>query len=210
LKLDLGPSMTRISRCARAIAGVSVVGTAIAVVSLSTLNGADRLVDASYDRAIAVADSVSLMAAEPAYLHRVRQDRVSSPAVPSARSQAAATEHVWLTRSQHVDAVIEPAADASATTPAVIGTSVGARFSVASGGHSQILEVVDVRQISDDHLPSPALVARDPSSKSLLISCKVVAIDGKTAAASGARLVRFVVDADGHDATTPARFPRVL
>jgi hypothetical protein len=205
--------MKRISRGALAIAGFTAVGTAIGV-SLS--NGADRLVDAGYDRAIAVAaiavgatavgESAGTVPVETAYVRRVRHDVAPSPPV-----QSAATEHVWLTGS-----LLEPGtdhvADVSASPPAIIGTTVGARFSVASGGHAQTLEVVDVRPIADDQLPGAALgngPARESGAKYLMVSSKVVAIDGK-APAPGARLVRFVVDANPLDAPTPARFPRVL
>jgi hypothetical protein len=184
------------------LAGIGAICGAVAVMQITA---ADRLVDGGYDQVIAVASLTS--GSSPSALLR----RASIPSLATSEPTAA-TEHVWLT---HRSDFIEPLTVDAAPDVSAIGSTVGARFVLASAGEAitQTFEVVDVREITAEYSPADQLVNDAIQSgglgKMLLVSCKVVA-EGRSPARAG--LVRFVVDADPHRAgsTHPLRLPRAL
>jgi hypothetical protein len=181
---------------------VSVCGAVAFSVGLMQVTAADRLVDGGYDQAIAVASSRHEPAGPaPGVLRLAAHSVKVLPTVPTA-----ATEHAWLTRPvlQGEPVQLEPV-----TAPAVssvIGSSIGARFTVASADSIQTLEVVEVTEILAEQLNRTSSYM---PAKLLLVSCKIVG-DVKSSgskATDRSEVVRFIVDAD---LTHPVRLPRAL
>jgi hypothetical protein len=171
---------------------VALAGLALSAV-VAGLTGADHLIDRRYDQAIASAGQI-----EPqTWASRVRLvvQQVNSDASAAPRVHAAATEHVWLTNPPA--AVSSPLA---AELAAPIATAVGARFTISYAGQTQILEVVDVRAVADNHL---ALTASAVPAQLILVSCKVVT--GASTTTDHDRLVRFLVDAAEYSAPAAPR-----
>jgi hypothetical protein len=193
----------------RLAVGALSFGAAFGALALLQITAADRLVDAGYDQAIAVAshpvDATVGHAAAVVPSRLLRLTAGPSPAFRQGESTAA-PEHVWLTRpALH----IEPAAvDPLAGKAPIIATSVGARFTVAAAGSSETFEVVDVREISAERLTGEAAMV-DGAAKLLLVSCRVLA---EGTSANPAQLVRFLVDAStgNADPAHAVRFPRAL
>jgi hypothetical protein len=182
----------------------AVCGAVALSVGLTQITAADRLVDGGYDQAIAVASSRHEPAGVPTGVLRLATHAAKVlPTFPTA-----ATEHAWLTRPVLQG---EPVQLVPVTAPAVssvIGSSVGARFTVANADSIQTLEVVDVSEISAEQLNRNATPSNMPA-KLLLVSCKIVG-DVKSPgskATDRAEVVRFIVDAD---LTHPVRLPRAL
>jgi hypothetical protein len=192
--------------------GVATVCGALALSwTLMQLTAADRLVDGSYDQAIA---SANLPMEPAAGLPGPISLAAHSETVSQTRSIAApiaATEHAWLTRPVMqgepvpAEAVVAPLA--SPIVSSVIGTSVGARFTVAHADKIQSLEVIDVKEILLE--PHQGAATSGAAGKMLLVSCKIIGEVKSPAsdATDRARVVRFIVDADP---TRPVRLPRAL
>ncbi len=179
----------------------TICGAFMLAVGLMQVTAADRLVDGGYDQAIAVASARQ----DPAgtLTGGLRLATHSSVKVqPSAPT--AATEHAWLTRPvlQGEPVQLEPVTARAISS--VIGSTVGARFTVASADSVQTLEVIDVIEISLEQLSRSTTA--DRQGKLLLVSCKIVG-EAKAPDSKANEVVRFIVDAD---LTHPVRLPRAL
>jgi hypothetical protein len=180
----------------------TICGAVSLAAGLMKVTAADRLVDGGYDQAIAVASAqyepvVTLIGG----LRLATHSSVNGPMLPTA-----ATEHAWLTRpvlqgeALHLDPV------AGSAIGSVIGSSVGARFAIASVDSVQTLEVIDISEISPDQIRGATLT--DIPGKLLLVSCKIVnETKSPGAKADRTEVVRFIVDGD---ITHPVRLPRGL
>jgi hypothetical protein len=188
----------------------AVCGALALSVSLMRVTAADRLVDGGYDKVIATASSLQEPAGTKLSILRLATHSVKpQPSFPTA-----ATEHAWLTRPVlHGEAAaVEPVPFEAATAPTagvLIGSSVGARFTIASADSVQTLEVIDVSEISAEQL-NRAATSMTAAAKMLLVSCRVVG-DAKSPAskmtADRDKVVRFIVDAGTAHAV---RLPRAL
>jgi hypothetical protein len=197
-----------ITRPARVGVGLSIAiacGAVALSVGLMRVTAADRLVDGGYDQVIALTSSQR----EPATVMSGGVLRLATHPVRAAPSvPTAATEHAWLTRPtmQAEPGVVEPAL--APAMGAVIGTSVGARFTVASADSVQTLEVVDVSDIPAEQLNRSG-TAMSASTKMLLVSCRIVD-EGKVPTsqpAVSADVIRFIVSAGP---SLPVGLPRAL
>jgi hypothetical protein len=187
--------------------GVGLGAAAAFAVGLMQVT-ADRFVDGNYDQAIAVASSLDRASDTQSGLLRLATHSVKVvPMLPTA-----ATEHAWLTRPvmlgepAHVEPVVkEPVV--KVMSPA-IGSTLGARFTIASADNIQTLEVIDVSEISAEQLNS-GVSSTTARGKMLLVSCKIVgeAKSPGSKPSDGADVVRFIVDAG---AAHPVRLPRAL
>jgi hypothetical protein len=190
----------------------------VAVVGLVQGTAADRLVDSGYDKAIAI--SVAHDAATTSIGAHVGTSAggllrlAVQPVPPVVSAPTAATEHAWLTR---VDASVPAsgAAPAGGLLPVVPdhlvprrgigdaikrdGATVGARLTLSNMGDTQILEVVNVTEISAD-LISPLLQSADARPRLIMVSCRVVESTKSAVEPSIAgqplKLVRFIIEAD--------------
>jgi hypothetical protein len=182
--------------------GVGLGAAAAFAVGLMQVT-ADRFVDGNYDQAIAVASSLDRASDTQSGLLRLATHSVKVvPVLPTA-----ATEHAWLTRpvmhgeAAHVEPVVK------VMSPA-IGSTLGARFTIASADNIQTLEVIDVSEISAEQLNS-GVSSTTARGKMLLVSCKIVgeAKSPGSKPSDGADVVRFIVDAG---AAHSVRLPRAL
>jgi hypothetical protein len=190
----------------------------VAMVGLVQGTAADRLVDSGYDKAIAI--SVAHKAATTSIGAHVSTSAgvllrlAVQPVPPVVSAPTAATEHAWLTR---VDASVTASgvAPADGLVPVAPdhlvpgrgigdaskrdGATVGARFTLSNMGHTQILEVINVTDISAD-LISPLLQSADARTKLVMVACRVVESTKSAVEPSIAgqlpKLVRFIIEAD--------------
>jgi hypothetical protein len=211
-------SINRIPASTSVGAGLSIAivcGAVALSVGLIRITAADRLIDGGYDQAIARASARDELATgtHPGALRLANHTVKVLATIPTA-----ATEHAWLTRPmmpvealQAETAAAEPVV-APAAISAVIGASVGARFTVANADSIQTLEVFDVSEISSDQLNRNAALT-DVPGKMLLVSCRIVGEVKSPVSKTNDRadvvrdVVRFIVDAE---LTHPVRLPRAL
>jgi hypothetical protein len=215
-----------------AVSGVRLgFGVICGALALVQGTAADRLVDGSYDSAIAIAAASTPVAASTVNTPHVTRDllRLSALTAPALTTPAhaimavgkppvvgpmAATEHAWLTA---LPGAIEAKVAVTSSTPAMASlflTSVGSRFEIVQAGGSQTLEVVEVRPLAVEFSrttptigPTITMPGEAPN-KQLLVTCKVVAA-GAVDVSVGQQL-RFVVDvADLAPASQPTS-PRAL
>jgi hypothetical protein len=176
----------------------TICGAFALSLGLMQVTAADRLVDGGYDQAIAVASSRHEAGASVSGLRLASYPTVGLPSLPTA-----ATEHAWLTRPLLQGDPVQP------VLHAVIGSSIGARFTVAIADSTQTLEVIDISEISAVQL-NRNVTSTDAPGKLLLVSCKIVGdvkSPGSKMANDRAEVVRFLIDAD---LTHPIRLPPAL
>jgi hypothetical protein len=165
----------------------AVCGAVALSAGIFQMTAADRLVDSTYDQAIAVASSMNESTPPTNGLLRLASQSTNvRPGLPTA-----ASEHAWLTRTV---VPLEVAPVDQAVVGPVLGSTVGARFTVAHAGGSQTFEVTEISQILTDQV-GRVTAASPEAAKTLLVTCRMVN-DVKSGISGTAQVVRFIIDGD--------------